>query len=283
MYPIKTLAFSLLRHSVFTSAIVMITLGTGINSAEGSAALNDDWNNTNYRTYMEARSAYNKGEYAKAASLWEKLAEKGFARAQTMLAILYIRGDGVSQDYSKAVQLNRKPAEEGYPAAQNLMGVMFENGLGVEKNHAEAIRWYTLAADQGFERAKENLASLINAQSDSKGRDLLSEASRLSGTYASEITTSDSYFFPNPNYRRLQITLEQSGNRISGFSSSPDSQLVGTLTGDTIKFIFWSGAATKGYEIEGTWKITEKGKILRGSWQGRTGGISGKWDLKRIE
>ena len=283
MNQIKAVDTSLFRHSVFTAVVTLMVISASINAAEGSEALNDDWNYTNYSTYMEARSAYDKGDFAKAASLWGKLADKGFARAQIMLSILYLRGDGVPRDYSKAIQLNRKPAEEGYPAAQNLMGIMFERGLGVEKNHAEAIRWYTLAADQGYEQAKENLISLINAQSDSKGRDLLSESSRVSGTYVSAITTNNSYFFPNPNYRRLEITLKQSGNQISGSTLSPELQLVGTLRGDTIKFSFWSAAVTKGYEIDGEWKITEEGKTLRGFWQTKTGGSHGRWDLTRIE
>lgn len=283
MYHIKALVFSFLKHSAFTTAIVMTTIGANLHAADSSAVLKDDWNQTNYSTYMKARSAYEKGDFETAARLWGKLAENGFARAQIRLAVLYLKGEGVSRDYAKAIQWNQPPAEEGYPAAQNLMGVIFEYGFGVEKNHSEAIRWYTLAADQGYAKAKENLASLIAARSDSKGRDLLSASSILTGTYVSEITTNNSYFFPHPRHRRLEITLEQSGSQISGSTSSPESQLVGTLMGDTVKFNFWSAAVTKGYAIAGEWKIAEDGKTLNGSWQTSTGGSHGKWNLTRVE
>ena len=59
-------------------------------------------------TEEEARSAYEKGDYARAMALTRPLAEKGQAWAQNLLGWLYAEGKGVSQDDKEAVRWYRK-------------------------------------------------------------------------------------------------------------------------------------------------------------------------------
>ncbi len=76
-------------------------------------------------------------------------AEKGDAKAQTILGIFYQDGRGVAKDEVEAANWYRKAADQGDAAAQSLLGVMYADGLGVVKDEAEAAAWYRKAADQG--------------------------------------------------------------------------------------------------------------------------------------
>ena len=49
--------------------------------------------------------AYNKGDYQKAAQLYQKACDSGVAEGCSNLGDLYADGQGVNQDYQKAAQL----------------------------------------------------------------------------------------------------------------------------------------------------------------------------------
>ncbi len=50
----------------------------------------------------EGVAAYNRGDYATAIRVWRPLSEQGNANAQSMLGLLYGKGQGVPQDYAQA-------------------------------------------------------------------------------------------------------------------------------------------------------------------------------------
>ena len=75
-------------------------------------------------------------------------AEKGDAKAQFALGIMYRDGRGVAQDYDKALQWWRKAAELGLIDAQYALGNMYAGGSGVERNNVQAYMWYSIAASQ---------------------------------------------------------------------------------------------------------------------------------------
>jgi Fe2+ transport system protein B len=52
---------------------------------------------------------------------WQKSAEQGDANAQYELGLLYIDGEGVSQDHAKASEWIRKAAEQGHMAAKDFV------------------------------------------------------------------------------------------------------------------------------------------------------------------
>ena len=60
-------------------------------------------------------------------------------------------------DYVPAIRLFRPLAEQGNPKAQSVIGVMYRKGEGVAKSSARAFMWFSLAARRGDARAKAEL------------------------------------------------------------------------------------------------------------------------------
>lgn len=66
--------------------------------------------------------------------------------------VAYNRGD-----YVPAIRLFRPLAEAGNPKAQSVIGVMYRKGQGVAKSSARAFMWFSLAAKRGDAKAKLEL------------------------------------------------------------------------------------------------------------------------------
>ncbi|MGD0961362.1 MAG: tetratricopeptide repeat protein [Methylomonas sp.] len=113
---------------------------------------------------------YDKGDgveqdKARALSLYQQSAEKGYAEAQLLLGIIYDQGIGVAQDYSQALFWYRQAAEQGYAKAQFNLAAMYDEGLGVAQDLSMAAGWYRKAAEQGYARAQFNLGAMyLNAE-----------------------------------------------------------------------------------------------------------------------
>ena len=103
------------------------------------------------------RQAFQTGNYEQAFRLWQPLAEKGDARAQNNLGVMYEKGRGVAQDYQQAIAWWQKAANQEDAKAQFNLGVMYEKGWGVKQNDQQAVAWYQKAANQGFAMAQYNL------------------------------------------------------------------------------------------------------------------------------
>jgi uncharacterized protein len=112
----------------------------------------------------DAKTAYERGDYATALGLWLPLANQGNAEAQHGLGNMYANGDGVPQDYGEAVKWDRKAADQGNAGAQNALGDWYEYGWGatwgIPKDKVEAVEWYRRAAAQGNEWAQYHLGTL---------------------------------------------------------------------------------------------------------------------------
>src|SRR5262245_31279809 len=74
------------------------------------------------------------------------LAERGDARAQTLLGFLHEHGRGVPQDYVAAAHWYSFAAAQGDPTEQYLLGLMYDRGHGVPRSHVLAYKWLNLAA-----------------------------------------------------------------------------------------------------------------------------------------
>jgi hypothetical protein len=107
--------------------------------------------------FTDAMTAYDRGDYARAAQVWQSLAEGGDARAQSNLGVMYAKGRGVRQDHAAAAHWYRKAAERGNSNAQFNLALMHTEGRGVPKDHGTAVVWYQKAAAQGHGRAQYNL------------------------------------------------------------------------------------------------------------------------------
>jgi uncharacterized protein len=102
-------------------------------------------------------AAYQRGDYATALRHLRPLADKGDARAQSALGLMYYHGRGVPQHDPEAANWFRLAADQDDTVAQFHLGAMHAQGRGVPQDFNEAVKWYHLAADRGHGEAQYNL------------------------------------------------------------------------------------------------------------------------------
>ena len=112
---------------------------------------------SNASDLTQGETAYNQGDYQRAYQIFNSLAERGDAQAQTNLGFMYNQGLGVPENDKEAVRWWRAAAEQGVVEAQTNLGAMYAHGLGVAQNYVEAVRWWRAAAEQGDAQAQFNL------------------------------------------------------------------------------------------------------------------------------
>jgi TPR repeat protein len=90
-----------------------------------------------------------------------RLAERGSAGAQVLLAGMYLRGEGgVDCDEKQAAKWLEKAALQGNVYAEMTLGDLYENGQGVPKNASIAADWRAKAAARGNIRAQKLLGKM---------------------------------------------------------------------------------------------------------------------------
>ncbi|MEO2178208.1 MAG: SPOR domain-containing protein [bacterium] len=107
-----------------------------------------------------AAELYQQKNYAAAFDAFTRLAEQGNPRAQTILALMHMYGEGTSLDNEKAFHWYHSAARAGYPPAQFNTGIMYSNGIGTTEDQKQAFYWLTESANQGFNKAKEKLEEI---------------------------------------------------------------------------------------------------------------------------
>ena len=100
-----------------------------------------------------ALEAYDKGEYKRAALLFEMLAEKGDLKAQVMIGSMYLKGEGVTKNYANTVKWYSLAAEQGSPVAKGELGGLFMFGTVVPQNFKMGLRYLLQAAEGGYHHA----------------------------------------------------------------------------------------------------------------------------------
>jgi TPR repeat protein len=90
---------------------------------------------------MALRAETFERNFKKAAWLYGKAAEQNHPQAQFFLALMYLKGRGVSKDPQKALELATKSASQGFYKAQYLLAQMYLKGVGAQQNVAESNRW----------------------------------------------------------------------------------------------------------------------------------------------
>ena len=108
-----------------------------------------------YADFNDGWTAYSKEDYKTAFKEWRPLAEKGDAKSQTNLGILYYNGRGVLKDYKKALAWLKKAAEQGEAEAQYILGEIYIEGKVAVKSFKNAKYWVELAYENEFVGAKE--------------------------------------------------------------------------------------------------------------------------------
>ena len=141
-------------------------------------------NNPGNRLFIQGMNFYNTGvadpqNYAEAARLFMRAAEKDHARAQYYLGHMYDEGLGVEQDPAMAINWYMRAAAErelqqgasprlsagfretapGDPDAQYCLGAMYFTGRGTGKDCEMAVKWFLRAAVQGHADAEACLGA----------------------------------------------------------------------------------------------------------------------------
>jgi hypothetical protein len=108
-----------------------------------------------YADFNDGWIAYTNEDFRGAAKQWKPLAEKGDAKSQTNLGILYFNGKGVLKDYKKAISWFEKAGDQGEAEAQFILGKVYIEGDGVSKSLKTAKYWVQLAYENDFEGAED--------------------------------------------------------------------------------------------------------------------------------
>ena len=83
-------------------------------------------------------TAIRRGDPARAAAIWQTLAQQGDREAEYHLGALYRSGQGVRKDAKRAYALYSRAARAGHAKAQYSLGLCYLNGTGVTADLADA-------------------------------------------------------------------------------------------------------------------------------------------------
>ena len=126
----------------------------------------------------QLRIAVARGDYSAAVPALQAAAARDDARAMSLLAWLYHKGQGFPHDASKALSLYTRAAELGDAEAQFNLGNMYRLGEGVPADEAWALTYYRQAAAQGHTGAAHNLDELYRTAGISPVRPRPDQAAR---------------------------------------------------------------------------------------------------------
>lgn len=107
--------------------------------------------------YREAHHHVMQRHFDLAATKARVLAEKGHAKAQTLLGILYENGLGVNKDLKLAIFWLEKAASQELKEAENHLGNLYLEGKKVEQDFDKAEMWLKKAAQHGVREAQTHL------------------------------------------------------------------------------------------------------------------------------
>ena len=89
--------------------------------------------------FEEGEAAFVRGDYTEAHREWMPLAVEGDARAQWGVAHLYLLGLGVMQDVAVGAQWAKKSADQGYVEGLSLLADLYQRGVGVSQDLSKAM------------------------------------------------------------------------------------------------------------------------------------------------
>jgi len=82
------------------------------------------------------------GDYQRALTAWQPLAQEGDSAAQFNLALMYHGGLGVAMSEQEAVRWYQESATNGYARAQEFLAAAYREGwFGLKKNPQKAQYW----------------------------------------------------------------------------------------------------------------------------------------------
>ena len=144
-----------------------------------------------------ADKAYVRGDYGKAVTDLEFLANSGEPRAQYDLGLMYDRGDGVQQSDAKAMYWYERAAAQEEARAQYNLGLMYLNGQGISADPVKAYYWISLSANRGNVRARDARDYVAEQLS----REQIAAADTLIKEYEEQAARIKACVFCNPENR----------------------------------------------------------------------------------
>lgn len=99
--------------------------------------------------FDEGKAAYDSRNWPVAILNLRPLAEKDDARAQALLANMYMQGYGVSKDAVEAFNLYQSAARLGNLDAMISTATMYQKGVGTDIDTFKAIDWFGRSAKMG--------------------------------------------------------------------------------------------------------------------------------------
>jgi len=136
----------MISKSFSQAVVIAVLLGTAAPVAAGPLE--------------DANAAASFGDFATAIPLFRTLAEQGNSYAQYSLGIMYVKGQGVTQDYTEGMKWIRLAAEKGLVIAQTDLAIMLRRGWGGARDSTEAAIWYRRAAEQDSVVAQSGLGDM---------------------------------------------------------------------------------------------------------------------------
>jgi serine/threonine protein kinase/TPR repeat protein len=88
-------------------------------------------------------------DYQKAKTYFEEATQLGFVRSMVNLGVLYLQGEGVSQNYQTAAALFKKGADRSDSYGMFFYAECLSEGKGVQKDAGAATEWAKKAAQAG--------------------------------------------------------------------------------------------------------------------------------------
>lgn len=106
--------------------------------------------------YANAAYAYGEGKFEEALAGFLQLAELGNAMAAAYLGLMYIDGEGVSNDAEQGLEWLARAASWGDCTAAYNLGVFYRAGRrGIRKDDDKSKQYFRLAKELGTELSVE--------------------------------------------------------------------------------------------------------------------------------
>ncbi len=134
---------------------------------------------SNADQFEDAVTAIADEDFEKACELLRPLAEEKNLPAQTILGLMYIKGQGVGRDFNKGLSMIMDAARQGHEQARVIAaalcielaelgdvkamynaGYMCLNGWGGEYDSSKCIKWLEKAAENGHTRSAKVLSQI---------------------------------------------------------------------------------------------------------------------------
>jgi len=185
-------------------------------------------------------------DYAQAASWYLKAAQQGHPKAQLYLGLLYQNGHGVQRDYKKAALCFTKSAEQGEQKAQYYLGTLYNKGLGVVKNTELAVSWLEKSAQQGNINAQKLLDEILSVPDidiDNEIDDLIPSLDIANSNYTFELNDNS----PKPNHNEKIEEENYYQNNYAKVNHSSNNTGLLILAGLVVVFSVVAGGIGAGY------------------------------------